>query len=106
MARTSKPKTGLEKEAPPPNGRPDWNQVAAELRANPGEWFKVFQNGRTSWKESMAQGHVSVVHPNLGFEYESRDNRRGTPRTCTLYMRWNPDAADLVATLIDQAKEK
>lgn len=106
VARTSKPKAGVEWEAPPSAGRPDWGQVAEELRAHPYQWLKVFKHGRTSWKEAMAQGHVAAVHPNLGFEYQSSDNRRGTPRTCTLFMRYNPEAADLVAELIEQAKEQ
>jgi hypothetical protein len=98
---------GVAWEAPPDHrDKVRWPEVAAELRAHPMEWLKVFENGRTTAKEAVSQGHVPSVHPMLGFETKTTDNTRGTPRTCTLFMRYNPDLADPVAEATWQARQK
>ena len=101
MPRTKrKPRNGVRWEAPPESDRPDWAAVARELRAHPGEWMLVFEHGRASWVTAVQIGHVSAVHKRLGFETRTADNTRDTPRTCTLYMRFNPDLVDDIAELV------
>lgn len=97
---------GVAWEEPPDLPKVDWPEVAALLRQHPMEWLKVFQHGRTAAKEAVSQGHVPSVHPRLGFETRTTDNTRGSPRTCTLFMRYNPDLADPVAEATWQARQK
>lgn len=69
-------------------GRYDWNQIAAQLRANPGQWAKVFEFDRTSVVNAVRQGSVRVLSPELGFEVKTRNNVRGPVRMCSMFMRW------------------
>jgi hypothetical protein len=88
---------GMEWEDPPPVSRYRWNEVAEELKTNPGEWLKVFDEGPVSVANAIRQGEVSTltpVRPNRrkvtheGFEVRTRNNDAGPPRVCTLYLRW------------------
>lgn len=104
-------KAGVAWQDPPEEpGKPDWSAVAATLRRHPMRWRKVYEQGRTSWKEAVSQGHVAAVHPRLGFETRTSDNTRGDPlsgepRRCTLFMRYNPDLVDDVAELVATRKK-
>ena len=85
---------------PPPDRikvRYDWERIADSLREYPGEWLRIFTDGRTSTKNAVVQGAIRAVRPALGFEVRTTDNTRGSPRTCTMWMRWNPDKVDPVA---------
>ena len=87
-----KPANGVAWEPPPDNpDKPDWEGVAKELKRHPMEWMKVYTNNLTSWYTAVHTGHIAVVHPDKGFETSTTDNTRDTPRTCTLYMRFNPE---------------
>lgn len=94
-----KPKAGEAWEAPPTFGRPDWSEVAVTLRKNPMEWLKVYTDGRATWANAIGRGRVRALRPDLGFELRTADNQRTDPRTCTLYMRFNPDKADALTEL-------
>ena len=63
-------------------------------------WMKVFEHGRSSWATAISIGHVNALRPELGFEARTTDNTRGQPRTCTLYMRYNPDRVDPLFELL------
>lgn len=104
MSGTKKPPVGVAWENPPRGGRPDWNQVAATLRKNPMVWLKVYTNDRSTWANALSRGRVNALHPDLGFEFSTADNIRSTPRTCTLYARWNPDKVDPLTQLFTGEK--
>lgn len=89
--------TGMTWEDPPPNSRYHWDEVAAELQANPGQWLKVFDEGPVSVANAIRQAEVSALTPvrpsrrqvsYAGFEVRTRNNDSRPPRTCTLYLRW------------------
>jgi hypothetical protein len=90
---------GMTWEEPPPPGRSpaDWPAIARELRAHPGEWLKVFDEGPVSAVNAIRQGEVQWLTPvrpgrkpvtYAGFEVRTRNNRPGPPKVCTLYLRW------------------
>lgn len=83
--------TGVAWEEPPPEpDRPDWEAIAAKLRARPGEWLKVFEDGRASLATAIAIGHIAALRREDGFSMKTSNNTREAPRTCTLYLRWDP----------------
>jgi len=84
---------GMEWESPPPASAYDWYEVARTLRANPGQWLKVFDDGPVSVVNAIRQSTVSPLTPlahggQAGFEVTTRNNVVGPPRTATLYLRW------------------
>lgn len=70
----------------------DWPQLARVLQAHPMKWRK-FERERATVPNAIRQGKIPSVHPDLGFEIETRNNIRSAigPRTCTLFIRYNPD---------------
>lgn len=85
-------------EAPPPgrSQRYDWDEIAEQLRKRPMTWGKVFERDRTSLAASIRNRGIKALHPDRGFEVRTRNNMRGDPdfdgaRSCTLYLRYNPD---------------
>lgn len=97
-----KPAVGVAWEAPPSVDRPDWALLAEELRAHPMEWQKVYEHGRESWANAISRGRIRPLRAELGFEFRTTNNQRiyGKPRTCTLYLRFNPDKVDPLAELL------
>jgi hypothetical protein len=85
--------SGVVWESPPlmSRNRFDWDVIANALRSEPMEWGKVFEEDRTSVVNAIRQGAVKALRPDLGFEVRTRNNVREPVRTCTLYMRYNPD---------------
>jgi len=83
--------TEVKWEQPPEGATYDWTAIANQLRENPLKWAKVFEKDRVSVSNAVRQGSVMAVHPDLGFEVRTANNTREPPRTCTLYLRWNPD---------------
>jgi len=93
-------------EAPPPRKpRYDWPKIATKLQARPMEWAKVFEGGRTSQVNAIRQGSVAAVHPDLGFELRTTDNVREPVRTCTLWMRFNPDKVRPLRKAVSTARK-
>lgn len=88
-------------EEPPPaqRGRYDWAAIAAQLRAKPGEWAKVFDRDLTSVVNAIRIGGIKDLPLNKGeggFEVTTTNNRREDPdfdgvRTCTLFLRYVPE---------------
>jgi hypothetical protein len=70
----------------------DWDAIAVQLRARPGQWAKVFDWDRTSVANAIRQGSVKALRAEDGFETRTRNNTRQPVRMCTLFMRYNPDA--------------
>jgi hypothetical protein len=79
-------------EPPKPGNRGsfDWNEIAQRLRAKPGEWLLIFENGPRGTANGVRQGHV-LVFQEPGFEVTTRNNNVEAG-TCTLYMRYVPPA--------------
>lgn len=89
---------GMTWETPPPSTRYDWAAIARELRAHPGDWLKVFDEGPVSAVNAIRQSSVAALTPirrlretHAGFEVRTRNNVSGPPRICTLYLRWMPE---------------
>lgn len=79
-------------ENPPPGRqRYDWNAIAEQLRERPGQWAKIFDRDRTSLATSIRIRGVHALLPEKGFEVRTANNTRDTPRTCALYLRYNPE---------------
>ena len=80
-------------EAPPESGvKYDWEKIAALLKTEPGKWARIFDKDRVSVVNAIRQGSVQAVRPDLGFQVRTTNNdRQAVPRTCTLYMRYDPD---------------
>lgn len=88
----TKAKSQITFEEPPDKVRYDWDAIATQLRAKPGEWAKVFENDRTSLATAIRIRGVQALHPDKGFEVRTRNNKKfPTPRTCTLYLRYVPE---------------
>jgi hypothetical protein len=81
-------------EDPPPDSRRryDWVMIREKLEAKPGEWAKVFENDRTSIATALKSGSIRSMAPSTGIEVRTTNNTRGHPRTCTLFLRYNPQA--------------
>lgn len=99
--------TGIPWEEPPARVNYDWYAIADQLRTEPMRWAKVFDKGGQSISNAIKQGHVAAVHPDLGFESRTANNTRQPPRTCTLYLRFNPNKvrSELRETITDQRKK-
>jgi hypothetical protein len=84
--------TGIGWERPSPSRHGyDWTGIAAQLKARPGEWLKIFEDGPTSIVNGIRQGNVKALRPSDGFEVTTRHNQRaeaGQPKTCDLYLRY------------------
>lgn len=80
-------------ENPPPSRREryDWAQIAQDLRDRPGEWMKVFDNDRVSLTQAIRQGSIRALAPSKGFVVSTRHTKRGQPRTCSLYLMYDPE---------------
>lgn len=108
MSKSNATKTvgNVVREDPPVPTQYDWVAIADILRADPMEWHNIFRQGRTSVVNAIRQGNVGDVHPTLGFEITTTNNKRGTPRTCDLYMRYNRDKEQDLTAALRAAREK
>jgi hypothetical protein len=78
-------------EEPPSNeSRYDWDAIATQLRQRPGEWAKIFEHDRTSLATAIRINGIKAL-PASEFEVRTRNNKRGEVRTCTMYLRYNPN---------------
>lgn len=95
----SKKQQTVEWEDPPEKVRYDWEAIAKQLRARPGEWAKVFEQDRATLVNAIRLGGITAIKPDKGFEWKTRNNKRevppsegepGRPRMCDLYLRYVP----------------
>jgi hypothetical protein len=93
-------------ELPPRPQTYDWVEIAERLKANPLQWARIFTGGRVSIANAVRQGSVNAVHPDLGFEVQTRNNVRENPRTCDLYLRFNPDRVKPLRSAITKGRMK
>lgn len=84
----------------------DWAVIADKLRADPMEWYRIFEQDRVSVVNAIRQGAVGDVHPDLGFESSTANNRRYSPRLCDLWLRYNPEAEKDLRATIRNARKK
>jgi hypothetical protein len=108
MPKTEKKKEVSWEEPPARPPQYDWAAIAESLKARPNQWAKIWDKDRSSVVVAVRQGSILAVHPSLGFETRTTNNTLDTPRTCTLYMRWNPDAVEsgLTAAILASRKER
>jgi hypothetical protein len=78
-------------DPPPTKKRYDWDSIARQLRERPGEWAKIFDNDRSSLATAIRIRGIKALLPDKGFEVRTANNVRGNPRTCTMYLRYNPE---------------
>lgn len=76
---------------PPKRNKYDWAVIAEQLRDRPGEWAKIFDRDRSSLATAIRIKGIKALHPDKGFEVRTANNTRETPRTCTMYLRYNPE---------------
>jgi hypothetical protein len=80
-------------DTPPPKRtlRWDWTQIAATLRAAPGEWHLIFEGGPASTAAALKRGKMSAIRPSE-FEFRTANHtRHANPRTCDLWLRFVGD---------------
>lgn len=68
----------------------DWSAIADDLRADPNQWHLIFEQDRSSVAHAVRQGSIAAVRPSDGFEVTTRNNTRGSPRLCDLYLMYVP----------------
>jgi hypothetical protein len=88
MSKTVKAPVSWE-EPPSKETRYDWSAIAAQLRERPMEWAKIFECDRTSLATAIRIDGIKAL-PTSEFDVRTRNNKRGEPRTCTMFLRYNP----------------
>lgn len=78
-------------EPPPKKQRYDWDAIADQLRERPNKWAKIFDRDVTSLATAIRINGIKALRKDRGFEVRTANNTRETPRTCTLYLRYNPE---------------
>lgn len=97
--------TGVGWKDPPPRSNYHWDKIAAKLKRRPMTWYLVFKADFTHKVNAINEGKVPAVHPDLGFETRTANNKRETPRTCDLYMRFNPDKVNPLREAVQTTKQ-
>ena len=101
--RKKKPKPVIWETPPERPHRYPWDEIAEELRTRPMEWAKIYEQDRATVATAIRAGSIAAVHPDLGFESQTRNNTRGTgTRTCDLYLRWNPEKENLSGAIREE----
>lgn len=65
-----------------------WHEVAARLRANPGEWAKVAVNIDRSLATYVKNGRLAAFRPVGAYEATTRKQDGDEGRNATLYVRY------------------
>lgn len=78
-------------DPPPKRAKYDWSVIAEQLRERPGQWAKIFDRDRSSLATAIRIKGIKALLPDKGFEVRTANNTRDTPRTCTMYLRYNPE---------------
>lgn len=95
---TTKSESPLTWENPPARReqRYDWESIAKELKKKPNKWAKIFDNDRASLATTIRiQGLKALPFikdgETGGFQVRTTNNKRGEPRTCTMFLRYVPE---------------
>jgi hypothetical protein len=103
MSKQKQDTVAWEKPPVPRDTQYDWAASAGQWRARPGEWAKVFDRDRTSLANAIRINGIKDLLPSHGFEVQTANNRRVDPelgdrRSCTMFLRYNPDKDTTVST--------
>jgi hypothetical protein len=95
----TKPDTTVTWTEPPgPNrrGRRPWEEIAAELRAHPGEWALVAENVSSVTTHAITRGTFRAFEPAGAFESVSRRGENCEHGRTNAYARYvgGPDDAE------------
>jgi hypothetical protein len=93
MTEESIPSVGLKFDEPPPQRVPryDWQAIAKKARRRQGKWYKVFEKDRVSLVVAIRNNDIKALRKSKGYEVRTANNTRTKPRTCTLWVRYNPE---------------
>jgi hypothetical protein len=100
-------RSSVEWESPPRSSknRYDWVAIAAQLKAHPLEWGKIFDQDKISVVNAVRQGDIKPLHPDLGFLVRTANNIRTPQRVCTMFLMYDP-ARDTSLTSDQEQKGK
>lgn len=89
---SAEPSTGIGFGTPPSTrGRYDWAAIAETCKAQPGEWYKVFEQQPRTTALAVQQGSVRMLVKSNGFEVKTTNNRTDVnPRLCDMWIRYVP----------------
>lgn len=77
----------------------DWENIAKQLRAKPGEWARVFADDRYTLVTAINNGGIAALRREKGFDTRTANNHVVDGRRhCELWMTYVPEW--------DQTKEK
>jgi hypothetical protein len=93
MTETTDPSKEVVWKDPPPRSGPryDWDAIAAKVRRKPMVWAQVFEHDKSTLPTAIRNGSIRALKPEKGFEVTTADNTRDYPRTCAMWLRYNPD---------------
>lgn len=63
----------LEWKAPAPKAGTKWQEIAAELRAHPGEWARIVKQGSSQLAVAIRKGLYTAFRPPEHWEVTVRD---------------------------------
>lgn len=70
-------------------GKYNWEAIAEKCKAQPGEWYCVFEQDRRSIAVAVSTQSVSHVTEARGFESTTRNNnKKAEPPVCDLWIRY------------------
>lgn len=86
------PSAGLGFGVPPsPTRRYDWEAIADRCKANPNQWYEVFQQDARSLVVALRQGSISAIRTEGGFEIKQANTKTDAePPTTDLWLRYVP----------------
>lgn len=70
----------------------DWPVIARRLKRKPGEWALIYKKDSSGFAVAIRSNKVSALKREHGFESRTANNTAGPQRTCSLWLRYNPDA--------------
>lgn len=74
-----------------PRTKYDWAGLARLARRVSPKWVLVFEEDRASLVVAINQGGIVALKPEKGFKTKTANNTKETPRTCSLWVRYDPD---------------
>lgn len=76
------------------NQKYDWASIAERCKAQPGEWYLVFEQGLRSTAVAVRTQSVAAMSEAAGFESMTRNNKaKAEPPLCDLWVRYVPAKA-------------
>lgn len=69
----------------------DWTAIAKRLKRRPGEWALIYEVDSSGYAVAIRSNKVTALKREHGFESRTANNTTGPNRTCSLWLRYNPD---------------